>query len=300
MHDYVNIDVFMNWASMLRADIDGAILVIDDEEEARFYETLIHRSARIVPAFQLAPTLIEQLSQSGVQGVVAVLRGMNNTEFVGSNVFCPAIGDVASLLLASRNCGRVIADVCGTAWLKAGEKEIGSILERVVLITRLFEQIRREYFQKVGLSLSIEAFVRALNWTSFELDPDGLRSIFGEHDCSEATLLIESLAAENLNTGLRECDGNDAVYVLASATNFLAPRGIPANRKVEAGELMGMLRAGFQIEEIESDDIFWAMKKWERDNVKYPLLRDWRSMDPLEVYWTRDIGRLTYSDFSTC
>jgi diguanylate cyclase (GGDEF)-like protein len=296
MRDHVNIDVFINWASMLRADVDGAILVIDDEEEARFYETLIHKSARIVPAFQLAPTLIEELTKTGVQGVVAVLRGVRNTGSVGSNIFCPAIGDAASLLLASTNCERVIADVCGAAWVKAGEKEIGSLLERVVLMTRVFEQIRSEFFQKVGRSLNIEAFVKGLNWSSFELDSDGLRSIFGEHDCSEAALMIESLAPENLNTGLRECDGNDAVYLLAAATNFFAPRGIAANRKVEVGELMGMLRAGFQLEEIENDDMFWGMKKWERDNAKYPLLRDWRTMDPLEVvldqrYWQTDLVR---------
>ncbi len=38
MLEHINIDVLMNLVVMLRASVEGAILLSDDEEESRFYE----------------------------------------------------------------------------------------------------------------------------------------------------------------------------------------------------------------------------------------------------------------------
>ena len=45
-----------------------------------------------------------------------------------------------------------------------------------------------------------------------------------------------------------------------------------------------MLRAAFRPADIEKDELFWKMKKWERANHRYPLLKRWRDLDPLGDY----------------
>jgi diguanylate cyclase (GGDEF)-like protein len=89
----------------------------------------------------------------------------------------------------------------------------------------------------------------------------------------------------------------DAVQVLAHATRKYRPRGIKARREVSAEELAGMLCMAFDLGELESDEIFWRMKRWERRNSQYPLLRQWRILDPLGVvwdqrYWEDDLSRM--------
>ena len=58
-----------------------------------------------------------------------------------------------------------------------------------------------------------------------------------------------------------------------------------------------MLRVGFDPADIEADEVFWKMKKWERGNRRYPLIRHWRSLDPLDSawdqrYWRQDLSAL--------
>jgi diguanylate cyclase (GGDEF)-like protein len=58
-----------------------------------------------------------------------------------------------------------------------------------------------------------------------------------------------------------------------------------------------LLRASFQLADFEQDDLFWKMKKWERSNPRYKLLRSWRELDPLgtvwgQRYWQKDLAAL--------
>jgi diguanylate cyclase (GGDEF)-like protein len=92
-----------------------------------------------------------------------------------------------------------------------------------------------------------------------------------------------------------ECDGMDAVRLLAAATKLFQPRGIRAEREVEAQGLIAMMRVAFDLDELEKDEVFWLMKRWERRNPRYPLLRQWRTLDPLGVvldqrYWQADLS----------
>ena len=68
MQEFVNLDVLLNWVQMLRANIDGAIVLADDEEESRFYERLIHQSAQVIPAFNVARGLLEKVTELGIGG----------------------------------------------------------------------------------------------------------------------------------------------------------------------------------------------------------------------------------------
>ena len=136
MREYIDIAFLANLVSMLRADIDGAVWLTDDEEEARFYERCAHDSALVVAAPSAAVHLLDLVNIRGIQGVVASVRGAETAACSRDNVFRPSVGDVTSLLLTSRGFEQAITDICGAPWLKACRKEIGSVLQRAVWIAR--------------------------------------------------------------------------------------------------------------------------------------------------------------------
>src|SRR6185503_14249584 len=103
MRDQVGLDFFANLVSMLRASIDGAIWLVDDEDEAGFYEKCAHDKALVLCSPGLALQLLEVVERRGVEGVIACVRGSRTTERERGNVFRPSRGDIASLLLVSQN-----------------------------------------------------------------------------------------------------------------------------------------------------------------------------------------------------
>lgn len=105
MLEHVNIEVLANWVAMLRAGVEGAILLSDDNEEARFYQRCIHDEARVVPAAEVALSLLEKMEERGIHGLVATARGVSPPP-IAPNVFQPSVGDVASLLLTAVQISR--------------------------------------------------------------------------------------------------------------------------------------------------------------------------------------------------
>ena len=298
MREYVDLSVLTNWVTMLRSDVDGAIWLADDEEEGRFYDRCAHRTARVVPAPDIALRLLETVEGLGVQGVVAVVRGPHRPENVRENVFRPSLGDLASLLVVSRSCDRVIEEICGTTWLRAAEKDVGPVRSRVVMIACLLEQLRRACLQENLRPLEMDTVGELFRWDRFELDWDCVHSILVGGGLSTAALerIRAKKYGDDLKANILECDGMDAVRVMAVATQCFRPRGIKAQKEVSASELIGMLRVAFDLEELEDDGMFWRMRQWERRG-RYPLLQQWRTLDPLGVvldqrYWEGDLARM--------
>src|SRR4051812_24788022 len=95
MQEQINVDVLTNWVVMLRADVDGAMWLSDDDVEARFYEKVAHESSRIVPAAGLALPLLDAVLRRGLQGVVATIGGVASSTDA-EDIFRPSSGDIAS------------------------------------------------------------------------------------------------------------------------------------------------------------------------------------------------------------
>ncbi|OFW17690.1 MAG: hypothetical protein A3H27_09780 [Acidobacteria bacterium RIFCSPLOWO2_02_FULL_59_13] len=297
MREYVDLSVLVNWVSMLRAGTDGAIWLADDEEEARFYQRCKHHAAEVLPAPEVAIRLLENVESRGVQGVVATVRTLQIPEHARENIFRPSLGDVASILLISKSCDRVIEDICGTPWFKACEKEVGPVRHRAAWIAHLIEQLRKACIEEKVRPLDLGSPTDVIRWDLFDVAWDRVKAVLGDGGLStEALELTMRIKIGNeIKEDIIECDGMDAVQLLAAATQFFRPRGIKADREVDAAGLIGMLRVAFDLEELESDEMFWCMRQWERRNDKYPLLTQWRTLDSLGVvwdqrYWERDLA----------
>ena len=296
MQEHISLAVLVNWASMLRADIDGAVWLADDEEEARFYERCAHRSARVIPAQNVALRLLRTLEGTGIQGIVAVVRTAQEQQPFRDNVFRPSVGDVASLLLASKSYDRVIIDICGSRWSKAVEKEIGSVQGRVVWIARQLQRLRQACIDARTAPFDVTGLTEYIRWDNLEVGWDRVTEFLAHGGLARAALddVRAITYRDDFRATLTECDGMDAVHLLAAATHFYRPRGIKADRMVNATELLGALRVAFDLEELQTDKVYWHMKQWERRNPRYPLLGEWRTLDPLGVvwdqrYWEKDL-----------
>src|ERR1700686_2396737 len=103
MREYLDLSVLANWVCMLRSDVDGAIWIADDDEEARFYERCAHHSGRVVSAPTVAVGLLQNVELRGAQGVIATVRSAIHLRDGVENIFRPSVGDVASLLVLSRS-----------------------------------------------------------------------------------------------------------------------------------------------------------------------------------------------------
>lgn len=295
MREFVTREVVENWVSMLRADVDGAIWLCDDDEDARFYERCAHETSRIVPAGGQALALLDEVKRRGIAGVVAAIRQAEGNPQEG--IFCPDIGDVASVLLLSSTSDRTIVDVTGAPWAAACGKIAGSARVRAISIAKAIEHLRQGSTGERAPDLSITRTINELIcWDTFQLRWNRINECLRDH--SEAKRFLDEARSapedEDPRMSLSKCDGRDVVELLSAATRHFRPRGINAVTQVGPRELMRLLRVGYDMEELTADGVFHRMRRWERQHQGYPLLKEWRLRDPLGVvldqrYWEQDL-----------
>jgi len=282
MKSHIDLAILANWVSMLRADVDGAIWLSDDLVEGRFYERLGNKKSRVVPSPGLARELLSDVEARGTAGVVATVRE-GAVETLPENVFRPGLGDVASILVASDACERVLKEIVGANWLKACEKEIGSLRHRTILLTWVIMKIAIQSGR--SLAEAAPSVASLIDWERFELSQTALSLTYGTEVIAEIHSL--SVSAEKARTEmlLRDVNGEDVIELMTAATRLYHPRGLHAERAVGAMELAALLRVAFDLPEIERDEMYWRMRRWEWRNPRFPLLDVWRVLDPLQVVW---------------
>ena len=224
MHEHINIDVLTNWVSMLRADVDGAICLSDDHQEARFYEKITHERARVVPAERMALTLLDSVQQRGVEGVVAVVKGRGAPEDA-HNIFRPAKGDVLAVLLFSQSSKAVITEICGNPWLAACEKENGPVLDRVASLARCIRLVR-EACNGEGGAACTDSTLSVIDWTSLKISWEIVDGLVGQNASKQIKDDCGATLTGDASNSLVGCDGCDAIHIFAGAAQFYKPRGL--------------------------------------------------------------------------
>lgn len=207
MRDQIGVETLANWVSMLRADIDGAILLADDDSEGQFYEKCSHQTARVVPSPSVALQLFERIKARNVAGVVAAVSGPRALGELPECVFQPSLGDVASLLLSSKCCEEVLVEIGGSAWLKACDKEIGtcSLVDHVIRLAWSLH-IVSALEQKRFLPTEAESYV---NWTTLSLLDERIVTDFGQAAIDEASNILKEGATKTRIALLAECNEVD-------------------------------------------------------------------------------------------
>ncbi|NVD71170.1 GGDEF domain-containing protein [Duganella sp. BJB1802] len=291
MRDSIGVPAITNWVSMMRAGVKGAIVLVDDDNEGRFYENCCHESAYLVPTQQAAREIIAISHQRGTQGVVALVR--DTPEVEGDAVFRPAVGDAISLLLVSSNLNKVLLQLGGSDWLNSYESTCKStFFENIISISWLLNRLNMAY--KIdGLNY--------INWTTLQFSMSQLENDYGAVISDEVKTLLAEINVREARSLLTEFDGRLGLDLIKSVLFFYKPNGILARRKATIEYILDMLIVSFNLVDIETDDIFWKLRDWERKNISFPLLRQWRQLDSLGMlldqrYWQEDLRNLIQFD----
>jgi diguanylate cyclase (GGDEF)-like protein len=299
MLEFIGQDVLVNMIAMLRADIDGAILIANESDDARFYETrCTSEKSRVVPAPGLALQVLHAVETRGIKGVVATVNRDINARH--TNVFRPGAGDIASMLIASESCVPVLANIAGRPWMNAADRLGKPPREQAAHVTRVLNAIRSILIAEGKRAPDPEAMLeRIVNWNLFDIDWAVVSDFWEEFRLgreSVGSLQHQFSERGELTANLLTCDGSDVIDTLAMATQRFQPRGIKPSQSVDRKSLLSMLHVAFDLREFELDEMFWHMRFWQTENG-YMLLRDWRELDPLQVlwdqrYWERDLSSL--------
>jgi hypothetical protein len=111
-----------------------------------------------------------------VAGVIATIRGELSPDPLPDNVFQPGLGDVASLLLVTDCCNRVLEEVAGKSWLKASEKEVGSLRDRAIVIIWILRKLQHSHGLNITTPIVIDQMI---DWTVFELKAPEIGAALG-------------------------------------------------------------------------------------------------------------------------
>lgn len=294
MRDLIGVDTLVNWVAMLRADVDGAILLTNDDSEGPFYERCSHPNARVVPSPNIAIDLLKRITERNVRGVAAAVNDKKLIPLLPDNVFQPSLGEVASLLLASKCCEQTLLEVGGATWLKACEKETvaKSLIDQCIILAI---QIEKLYLLN-NLTHSENFLVDIIDWSNLTISANGANEVFGSEVIIPPSFFSSPIAADRKKL-LLECSGPIVSEIISLSTKKYHPRGLVANREIDAKDLIAMMRISFDLSEIESDPFFWKIRKWEISNKNFPMLKEWRSLDPLQAaldqrYWEEDFRQL--------
>lgn len=281
MREYIDIPVLVNLVSMMRSETAGAILLVDHEAEGRFYDSLAHQNARVIPSPAMALEILFSATRRGIAGLAAAVRSTRATSDLSSFQFHPSLGDTSSLLLCSPNFERAIKNATGRTWYVSCEKEIGSLAIRCAAIACALNQIAAS----TPLSLDTDASLDFIDWSLLTLR----EKTVSEATSAEVYKKIQSSFEVNSKKTLRElllcCDGDSAINIVAAAIERYQPHGLRPDSIVSSIEVSKMLELSYPLESIEDDPVFWKMRKWERSNPRYSLLRQWRTLDPFNLVW---------------
>ena len=282
---------------MLRSEIDGAILLADQEGEGRFYESIAHKNARVIPSPMQAVTLLKSLTTMGIGGVVAVLS--NNPTSRNTGEFHPDLGDIASLLVCSSQFDRVLTSIAGQAWKRSAEKQIGCLVRhsaRIVSAVCTPSNVK-------SVNLSPDELIELINWNNFELDTNKLNVFFDKITTKTIHDSFNLNAGQDLVALVKKIDGQLAIELISASMRLYQPNGLKSADTKSAHDLRHMLEVSFDFSDFENDSIFWNMRSWERRNAKYPILKQWRTLDPFrsvwdQRYWETDLNAILAHDKS--
>lgn len=263
MRDLISPEMSVNMVMMMRASVDGAIILADDPGEGQLLELGAHKSSRVVPAFGSAVLVLKEMYGRGVAGVVGVSGAPNVVP--GLPVFAPSLGDLMSRVILSQSADRVLGEIGGATWLAACGSEIGELLPRAVLVARALTEAGLVPASGVPESRTL---LDQIEWRSFTL---------------KTAKMGQWPADDGVDRNIAHCSGLSVVAVLAAATSSFLPRGLRAHREVGTDELSSMFRAAFDWHSIEKDELYWNLKKWEWVQRRYRVFKQWREYDAFHV-----------------
>lgn len=289
MQEYINEYTVANQIMMLREGSKGAIVLISIEDEGRFYESITHKSAVVIPSLRMATDVLSAVTLKGVSGVIAAVQNRFKTGRHEAE-FSPDAGDVASLLLNSSKFESVIVNVAGRQWVDAADKVAGGLLKHASTLARNIVEFSTDY----NLLIDPAELVRCVSWVDFSIDFAVLSKLLGR--CES----LKEQAPDNLLFLEGSCS-EIALEIISASTHNFKPLGVQCKQGVSKQLLIQLLEVSYDCSDLEQDSFFWKVKAWERKNREYPVFKEWRALDSFKLlwdqrYWENDLSLIQMHD----
>lgn len=277
MKEFITPNTLSNEIKMLRNSLPGALILIDTQDEIRFYQGFISNSAQIIPCHSHAAQIIIELQPTKIHGVIAITKNKNAAE-KADNLFSPDAGDASALLLKSTNFRKVLINIAGKQWEALVNTHSNGL-------TRACEELARQIIEKCktrNLRLEQLNLHKAINWHALDIADDF-------DSCTSSNMEPANGTEVNLS--------DFTLDLIAECTYHLKPQGLTCQSPTSAANLKRLLEVSFEKSDLEHDSIFWRIRAWERKNPKYPVFEHWRTLDSFGIvwdqrYWENDIHQI--------
>lgn len=287
MEEFITIDYFANLICMMRAGIDGAILLVNNRNDEEFFALVTSPQTYVVVCPDVLLAVLKIIKDRGYLGIAAAIsQGKTHRE---DDVFESDLGDTTSILLTSNNVAQTIEQITGLEWSRSVKKEFDSIVDYVIQLTCcLFN-----YFKIDNVDDFQQLFNSIIDWKTCQLSEDEIIIRLGDGAVKNCNDFLSSLKDDKYSM-IQKLDGIFPTVLLVCVINSFHPRGIKSRNTCTLQEFLLSLRIAFNLNDFERDSMYWQMRYWQRKNRPYALLREWRNLDPLNVtldqrYWESDL-----------
>ena len=263
---------------MIRMVHDGAFLVVEGPDDARFWRPRQHGSRELVEGEGKKNVIggiarIEEESISGVLGIVDEdYDGLLERKWGVRNLVTTDAHDLECVLCRSRALDTVLVEYGSRAKIRRFEERAGvdvrtALLERAMVFGRLRLAVQLHGLKIEPRALEVRRFVDRANWT---VDEIGLvRAVARVDGGDDEGVIGRHVAGVPRVDGWRVAQGHDMLEVLR-----IGLMRVLGDMKASVGtrEIGRVLRAAMSGEELRRTGLWADVRRWEEEGGREYLI----------------------------
>jgi hypothetical protein len=277
---------------MMRQAFEGSILVVEGDDDSRFWKSRTHRDrCDIVIAYGKPNILcsVPRLDRKTCGGVLGVVDrdfdAMDGASLPSPNIVATDHHDLETMLICSPALDKILIELGSARKIRDFEQRAGhsvreALLERALPLGRLRWLSSRErlglQFRKRGKDglrrIDHGKFVKRSTWV---MDPQAMVKVVlnfsSRHDLDSQELMDQMATLPSEHDPRQVCNGHDLIAILAIGLG-----GVLGSHKPSLDELERQLRLAHEWNHLEATALYREIRGWEARNPPYRVLENVR------------------------
>jgi hypothetical protein len=273
---------------MMRQVFEGSILVVEGDDDSRFWKSRTHRDRCDIVIAYGKPNILGSMPRldreafGGALGVVdSDFDAMDGASLPSPNIVATDHHDIETMLICSPALDKVLIELGSAKKIRAFEQCAGhsvreALLERALPLGRLRWLSSRE---RLGLQfrkrskdelrrIDYGKFVKRSTWA---MEPQAMVKVVlnfsSRHDLDDRELMDQMAALPGKHDPRQVCNGHDLIGILAIGLG-----GVLGSRKPSLEELERQLRLAHEWNHLTATTLYHEIRGWEARNPPYRVL----------------------------
>lgn len=265
-----------NTLDMMRTDFSGSILVLEGEDDRRFWQRRIDKAScqcALAGAKNTLLLAVQRLDSTGFRGALGVIDAdidrLESRLPVSPNIVATDTVDLEAMLLRSTALDGVLAEMGDPTKIESFERRCGQSVRTALLGRALSYGRLRWVSDRAGLKIPLEK-LSPYKYTSEEtwaLDHDGLFRDAGAH--------VDNLSPDDLRSSVDALPAHDP-WSVVHGKDMIRILDIGLKRVLgngsHADHIARLLRQGIDSAELHRTSLGVGIANWERRNPPYVVL----------------------------